>query len=176
MDLSMFVQTVANSTVASAIYASVAVGLALCFGVMQMANFAHGEFFMLGAYVVYVLYALAGLPYPLAVLAAMLIVGFIGLLVERFIFHPTRGNVLAGFMATAGLAFILQVLVGQIWGVGLMRNIPTPYMGAATILGAQIGSLLGTRLNAVLTLPRRRVVLGVALLIITVRVLFGLLA
>ncbi|GAB4269403.1 MAG: branched-chain amino acid ABC transporter permease [Deferrisomatales bacterium] len=139
MDLSTFVQTVANSIVASAIYASVAVGLALCFGVMQMANFAHGELFMLGAYVVYVLYALSGWPYPVAVLAAMVIVGFVGLLVERCIFHPTRGNVLAGFMATAGLAFILQVLVGQIWGVGLMRNIPTPYMGAATVLGAQIG-------------------------------------
>ena len=36
-------------------------------------------------------------------------------------------------MATAGLSFILQVLVGQFWGVGLMRYIPTPYMGAANI-------------------------------------------
>jgi branched-chain amino acid transport system permease protein len=139
MDMPTLVQTVANSIVASAIYAVVAVGLALCFGVMRMANFAHGEFFMLGAYVVYVLYALSGLPYPAAVLAAMIIVGFVGLVVERLIFRPTQGNVLAGFMATAGLAFILQVSVGQLWGVGLMRNISTPYMGAATIAGAQIG-------------------------------------
>ncbi len=139
MDWPMFVQTVANSVVASAVYAAVAVGLALCFGVMKMANFAHGEFFMLGAYVVYALYSLAGLPYPLTVLAAMVIVGFVGLVVERVIFRPTRGNVLAGFMATAGLAFILQVVVGQLWGVGLMRKIDTPYMGSASIFGALVG-------------------------------------
>lgn len=139
MDVATLVQTIANSVVQGSIYSVVAVGLALGFGVMQMANFAHGEFFMLGAYVVYVLYALGGVPFPVAVLAAIPIVAAFGLMTERFIFRPTRGNVLAGFMATAGLAFILQVLVGQTWGVGLMRNIPTPYMGVATIAGAHIG-------------------------------------
>lgn len=134
-----FIQTIANSIVASSMYASVAVGLALCFGVMRMANFAHGEFFMLGAYVVYTLYTLMGLPYPLVVLLAMLIVGFVGLLVEQGIFKHTKENVLAGFMATAGLAFILQVVVGQLWGVGLMRRIPTPYPENIAILDAQIG-------------------------------------
>lgn len=139
MNTATLIQTIANSIVASGIYATVAVGLALAFGVMQMANYAHGEFFMVGAYVVYILYALGGVPFPLAVVAAFFIVAAIGLMTERFIFRPTRQNVLAGFMATAGLSFILQVLVGQIWGVGLMRYIPTPYMGAANIAGAQIG-------------------------------------
>ena len=101
MELTTFVQTIANSVVAGSIYATVAVGLALAFGVMQMANHAHGEFFMLGAYVVYVFYALAGMPFPLAVLAAIPTIAALGLLTERLIFRPTRGNVLAGFMATA---------------------------------------------------------------------------
>lgn len=139
MDPATLIQTIANSVVASAIYAAIAVGLALAFGVMRMANFAHGEFYMAGAYTVYVLYALSGLPFPVAVLGAMAIVACIGLLTERFIFRPTRANVLAGFMATAGLAFILQVVVGQTWGVTMMRYIPTPYQGAATIAGANIG-------------------------------------
>lgn len=139
MDLPTLIQTVANSIVAGSIYAIVAVGLAMAFGVMKMANFAHGEFFMAGAYVVYVLYALVGWPFPVAVLMAVPIVGAMGVVTERLIFYPTRGNVLAGFMATAGLAFILQVLVGQTWGVGLMRSVPTPYMGAVDILGANVG-------------------------------------
>lgn len=138
MELATFVQSLANATILGSIYAMVAVGLALAFGVMQMANFAHGEFFMLGAYTVYVLYALLGLPFPVAVLAAFPIVALVGIVIERTIFRPTRNNVLAGFMATAGAAFILQVLVGQIWGVGLMRSVPTPYMGAADIGGALI--------------------------------------
>jgi len=136
MDWGTFVQSMANGIVLGSIYAMVAVGLALAFGVMQMANFAHGEFFMLGAYVVYILYALGGMPFPAAVIMAFPIVALFGLMTERLIFRPTRGNVLAGFMATAGVAFILQVLVGQAWGVGLMRSVPTPYMGSADIGGA----------------------------------------
>jgi branched-chain amino acid transport system permease protein len=139
MDAATLIQTLANAVVASAIYATVAVGLALAFGVMKMANFAHGEFFMAGAYTVYVLYAVSGWPYPLAVLAAMVVVACIGLLTERFIFRPTRENVLAGFMATAGLSFILPVVVGQTWGVAMMRYIPTPYEGVVTVAGAAIG-------------------------------------
>jgi len=138
MDWGTIVQSLANAVVLGSIYAMVAVGLALAFGVMQMANFAHGEFFMLGAYVVYVLYALGGMPFPVAVIMAFPIVAAFGLATERLIFRPTRGNVLAGFMATAGAAFVLQVLVGQMWGVGLMRSVPTPYMGATDIAGAHI--------------------------------------
>ncbi len=139
MDLPTLIQTIANSVVAGSVYAIIAVGLAMAFGVMKMANFAHGEFFMAGAYVVYVFYALLGWPFPAAVLMAIPIVGAMWVATERLIFRPTRDNVMAGFMATAGLAFILQVLVGQTWGVGLMRSVPTPYMGAMDLLGAKIG-------------------------------------
>ena len=138
MGLETFIQSFANALVLGSIYAMVAVGLALAFGVMQMANFAHGELFMAGAYVVYVLYSLAGLPFFIAVIAAFPIVAVLGVLFERAIFRQTRGNVLAGFMATAGAGFIMQVLVGQQWGVGLMRSVPVPYKGSAEILGAAI--------------------------------------
>ncbi len=139
MDSATLIQTLLNSVVASSIYALVAVGLALAFGVMKMANFAHGEFFMVGAYCVYVLYGLLGLPFPLAVVLAVPIVALLGLLTERFIFRPTRRNVLAGFMATAGLAFVLQVAAGRIWGVGIAKGVPTPYAGTAEIGDANLG-------------------------------------
>ncbi len=138
MEFETLIQSFANALVLGSIYAMVAVGLALAFGVMQMANFAHGELFMAGAYVVYVLYSLADLPFFVAVIAAFPIVAMIGVLFERAIFRPTRDNVLAGFMATAGAGFIMQVLVGQQWGVGLMRSVSVPYKGSAEILGAAI--------------------------------------
>ena len=138
MGFDTFIQSFANALVLGSIYAMVAVGLAIAFGVMQMANFSHGELFMAGAYVVYVLYSLIGLPFPVAVLAAFPIVAMIGVLFERIIFRPTRGNVLAGFMATAGAGFVMQVLVGQQWGVGLMRSVVVPYKGSAEILGTAI--------------------------------------
>lgn len=138
MEFETLIQSFANALVLGSIYAMVAVGLALAFGVMQMANFAHGELFMAGAYVVYVLYSLAGLPFFIAVIAAFPIVALLGILFERAIFRPTRGNVLAGFMATAGAGFMIQVLVGQQWGVGLMRSVSVPYKGSAEILGAAV--------------------------------------
>lgn len=119
-------------------YMMIAVGLSLAFGVMQMANYAHGEFFMAGAYTVYALYALGNVPYWAAVAAGAGVVCAIGLATERAIFRPTRGNVLAGFMATAGLAFIMQVIAGEGYGWGLMRYIPKPYMAPFEIMGASI--------------------------------------
>lgn len=138
MELDIVIQTLANALILGSIYTMVAVGLTLAFGVMQMANFSHGELFMAGAYVVYVLYSLVGLPFLVAVVAAFPIVAIIGMLFERLMFRPTRGNVLAGFMATAGAGFIMQVLVGQQWGVGLMRTVEVPYKGSVEILGASM--------------------------------------
>jgi len=111
MEFETLIQSFANALVLGSIYAMVAVGLALAFGVMQMANFAHGELFMAGAYVVYVLYSLAGLPFFVAVIAAFPIVAMLGVLFER---------------------------AGQQWGVGLMRSVPVPYKGSAEILGAAV--------------------------------------
>ena len=139
MGLELFIQTCANAAVASGIYALVAVGLAMIFGVMQMANLAHGEFYMVAAYAVWVLYGKYNIPFFAAVAIAMGIVGLIGLAVERGLFRPLRGQVVSGFIATAGLVYILQVSVGRVWGVGLDKAVPTAFPGTATFLGAEIG-------------------------------------
>lgn len=134
MGLDILPQTIGNALVLGSIYAMVAVGLAIAFGVMQMANFSHGELFMVGAYCVYVLYTLFGWPFELAVIASFPIVAVIGVIYERLIFRPTRGNVLAGFMATAGAGFILQVLISEWYGVGLPKSVQVPYPGGSDFL------------------------------------------
>jgi len=138
MDLQTAIQTAANAGAASCMLMMIAVGLSLAFGVMQMANYAHGEFFMAGAYTVYALYALGGVPFWVAIGASVGVVCCIGLAVERAIFRPTRGNVLAGFMATCGLAFVIQVFCGEVWGWGLMKYLPKPYMIPFDIMGASV--------------------------------------
>ena len=128
MTYSIIIQTIANVVVLGSLYALISVGLSLCFGVMKMANFAHGELIMAGAYIIYVLYALNGMPFPIAVFAAIIIVSLIGVLVNWALFVPTEGNMLAGFMATAGLSFVMQVLVSTLpattaaGGRGCSRN------------------------------------------------------
>jgi branched-chain amino acid transport system permease protein len=119
-------------------YALIAVGLTLAFGVMQMANLAHGHVFMIGAYTVYALYALSGWPFWTAVAAALVVGAVVGLAIERSIFRPLRGDVVAGFIATAGLMFVLEVFCGEVWGWGHMRTIPSPYMRPFKIMGASV--------------------------------------
>jgi branched-chain amino acid transport system permease protein len=138
MNSQLLLQTIANAIAVSSMYALIAVGLTLAFGVMQMANLAHGHFFMAGAYTVYSLYALHGWPFWGAVAAAVVVGAVIGLIVERGVFRPLQGDVVSGFIATAGLMFVFEVLVGEIWGWGYMRPVPSPYMRPFKFLGTSV--------------------------------------
>jgi len=138
MDTPTLIQTLANAGVVSAMYALIAIGLTLAFGVMQMANLAHGHFFMAGAYAVYALYALAGWPFWVAVAAGVGVGAVLGLAVERGIFRQVRGDIVAGFIATAGLMFVFEVFMGKVWGWGMMRAVPTPYMYGFEFMGAVV--------------------------------------
>ena len=72
-------------------------GLTLVFGVMKIVNFAHGEFYMLGAYAIYVLYARNSWPYFAALVMGIVLVGLLGAVTERIIFRPLRGQLIPGF-------------------------------------------------------------------------------
>lgn len=125
--MELFWQTILNGLITSSFYALIAVGLSLVFGVMHIVNFAHGEFYMIGAYTVWVLFALLHWPFFIAVGSAIVIVGLLGLVSERLIFSHAHGNVLSGFIMSVGLVFILQVSVVEIWGTGKMKPVPAAF-------------------------------------------------
>lgn len=122
-------QTCVNALVASSFFTLTAVGLVLIFGVMGVVNFAHGEFFMAGAYSVWFFYSNLGWPFFTAVIAAILIVMLIGLLMEKWLFRPMRDNPLGGLINSIGVLFILQVLAVKIGGLGLMKHVPSAFPG-----------------------------------------------
>ena len=128
-------QTIANSVVLSCFFILLTVGLTMVFGVMKTANYAHGEFYMVGAYVVWLLYARIGWPFFAAVVAAILIVGLLGLITERVLFRPMRGNILSGYIISIGLVFVLQVLTARIWGVGMPKPVPYAFPGVLNMGG-----------------------------------------
>ena len=125
--MDFILQTILNGLMTSSFYALIAVGLSLVFGVMHIVNFAHGEFYMLGAYAVWVLFAKTGWPFFAAVGTGIVIVGLLGLLSERLVFRYAHGNVLSGFIMSVGMVFILQVAVVKIWGLGKMKPVPAAY-------------------------------------------------
>ncbi len=131
----LVVQTIVNALVASSFAAVMAVGLVLIFGVMKVINFAHGELYMVGAYSVWYLYATQGWPFLVAVAAATILVAVIGMMMERALFRPMRGNPLGGLIMSVGALFILQVLAADLFGVGLMKHIPPAYPGTVELFG-----------------------------------------
>ena len=121
--MELLAQTGLNALYAAAYMSLIAVGLVLIFGVMGVINFAHGELFMLGAYVVVALYTDFQLPFALVAGLALLFVGGVGLLMEVTMFRPLRSNPLAGLVASIGFLLILQALVSMGFGVR-MEHIP----------------------------------------------------
>ena len=80
-------QTLVNGLVTGSIYALIALGLTLIFGIMRVVNFAHGQMYMLGAFAVYYLYAEAKINYLVALVLAIVLVGIVGYLFELLLFR-----------------------------------------------------------------------------------------
>src|SRR2546427_5123233 len=102
------------------VYVLVALGLTLIFSILEIINFAHGEFYMLGGYVTYYAYALFGLNYFATLGLAILTVGLAGVVAERLIFHDLRGKALNAFIVSLGLLWVMQA-GGQL-ALGLLHK------------------------------------------------------
>jgi branched-chain amino acid transport system permease protein len=125
----LFLQSIVNGLIQGGFFALFAVGLVLIFGVMGVVNFAHGELVMVGAFTIWLLHSQYGLAYIPAIMAAIVLVTVIGLLMERFLFRPTRSDPLAGLICSIGVLFILQVVATLVGGDGPSKQVPPPYHG-----------------------------------------------
>jgi branched-chain amino acid transport system permease protein len=141
----LILQTVVNAVYAASFMALIAVGLVLIFGVMGVINFAHGELYMLGAYTVVYLYADNELPFYLAVVVSLILLGLLGAVMERGLFRPMRGNPLGGLIVSIGLLLILQALVTMGFGVR-MEHVPSPYQVPIALFGLESVSIPAQRL------------------------------
>ena len=122
MELSLIWDLFVTGILRGGLYAMMAIGLALVFGVMNICHFAHGEFFMLGSYMAYFAHVTFGLNPLLAILIAALISFLTGGLVEKSVFYPLRrrskeGWIMNTFLITAGLSFALRNGAQLILGV-----------------------------------------------------------
>jgi len=129
------IQTV-NGIVAGMILALIASGLTLIFGIMDVVNFAHGELFMLGAYVGVVVIAATG-NFWLGLLASALIVAILGAAIQILTLRPLIGrDPLNTILATFGISLVLQNYA--LWQFGpVSRKIPEPMSNSFTLFYLQ---------------------------------------
>lgn len=117
-----------------AVYVLLAVGLSLIFGMLTVVNFAHGAFFMLGAYIGLLAAEKTG-SFWLALLIAPIVVGAIGMLAERWLIRPLYGRGIDyPLLLTFGLAYMLVEGVRIAWGkAGLPFDTPEVLQGATNL-------------------------------------------
>lgn len=129
-------QTLANGLVIGGTYALMAVGLTLIFGYMDLVNFAHGELYMLGGFAAYTLIVLLGVPFWLGFPLAVVAVAAFGLVLDRALFKPLRGQgVMVGIITTIGLAIILQNAALLIWNP-VPKRLPEPIAAGSVAIGS----------------------------------------
>ncbi|MFO7495102.1 MAG: branched-chain amino acid ABC transporter permease [Desulfobacterales bacterium] len=111
MTSSMFIQHFLNALTLGSLYALIAIGYTMVYGILRLINFAHGEIFMLGAYFVFWGVVLLHLPWTVAVLGAILITAFTGVLVDRVAYRPLReAPRISALISSIGVSFFLQNL------------------------------------------------------------------
>lgn len=113
--LQLVVGQLLNGVIVGTLYAIVALGVTLTFGITGIVNFALGAFMMLGAYITWYLTDGVGIPYPLAVPLAVVAIAAIGLVVDQVLFRFTRNNLINGLIVSIGLISVIVALVLMTW-------------------------------------------------------------
>ena len=97
-----------NGIIVGTLYGIIALGVTLTFGITGIVNFALGQFMMIGAYAAWHLTDITHLPYPVAVVLAVLIAGLAGFLSDRALFQFTRNNLVNGLLVSIGLISVIE--------------------------------------------------------------------
>lgn len=117
-------------------YALIAIGLTLIFGVMRIIQYAHGELYMLGAFFLYYWTTDWGLPYWLGVAASAVVIFFLGAFLQILLFRPLIGkNILYPLAVSMGLIFIISSGGLLVFGT-TVKGIPSAVSGGTLVLGA----------------------------------------
>ena len=126
-----------SGIVSGGVYALLAIGFSLIFGVARIVNIAHTAFYMLAAYLFYTLLVKAGLGFVLSGLIAVIAVTVLSVLCYRLIIEPVREHEAAVLIATIALALIFQELMLFTFG-GHYLGIPSTLEGSVRFLGVSI--------------------------------------
>ncbi|HZN85854.1 MAG TPA: branched-chain amino acid ABC transporter permease [Burkholderiales bacterium] len=156
------IQVLINGAVLGCVYALVALGLTMVFSIMRVVNFAHGQMYMLGAFVVYYLYGEYGLPFYVALPAAAAALALVGVAFNRFFFQPVLASATReenSMLMAVGTALLLENLALTVFGEK-QRGVP-PVVDGAFVFGdvAEGGAIL-THPNAMVAALAALSILG----------------
>ena len=167
--MTLFLSYLINGISLGSVYAIIALGYTMVYGIAKMLNFAHGDIIMVGAYICF--WAMQSLGYPtiVSILIAMIVCTVLGIVIERLAYKPLRqATSLAVLITAIGMSYLLQNIALLIWGAN-----PKNFTSVVTIgkLSLFDGSLLITG-EAIVTVLAN-IVIMVALTLFTGRTKMG---
>lgn len=152
--MSYVAQQLVNGLALGSIYALLAIGLTMVYGILRLINFAHGDLMMLGSYIAAVVIGSTFLPIVLAVLVPTIVIGIFGLLVERTAYKPLRGAPEVAMLITSlGVSRLIQN--GTVMGVSPQPRsfqLPGNLTSSITVVGIRFTPLDALTLLLVLVL------------------------
>lgn len=133
----MFQDILVSGLINGGVYALLAIGFSLIFGVARIVNIAHTAFYMLAAYALYGLLVIGGMPLVLAIPLAVVAVVALSLICYKLVIEPVRQHESAVLIATIALALIFQESLLVSFG-GSFLGIPNAVEGVTSILGVSV--------------------------------------
>ncbi len=126
MSFEMFLQHFFNALTLGSLYALIAIGYTMVYGILRLINFAHGDILMVGAYFVFFGTFAFGLPWPLAAVIAIAGASFLGVLVERIAYRPLRDAPrISALISAIAVSFFIESLAVVVF-TGLPRPVLQP--------------------------------------------------
>ena len=135
-----FLSYLVNGIGLGSVYAIIALGYSMVYGIAKMLNFAHGDVIMIGAYICFCATQYWGLPPALSVLAAMVVCTVLGVVIEGLAYKPLRqASSLAVLITAIGMSYLLQNIALLVWGAN-PKSFPSVVsgIGSLSLFGGQM--------------------------------------
>jgi branched-chain amino acid transport system permease protein len=135
MFMTQFLQQMINGLSLGSIYALVALGYTMVYGIIKLINFAHGDIYMLGAYIGFIVTTKLGLGFVPALLISMVGCAIIGMTIERIAYKPLRHATRITALITAiGVSYFLEAGTQRVMGAGV-QTFPNVFVNETIMLG-----------------------------------------
>ncbi|WP_373118680.1 branched-chain amino acid ABC transporter permease [Holdemania massiliensis] len=133
--MTQFLQQLINGLSLGSIYALIALGYTMVYGIIKLINFAHGDIYMLGAYIGFICTAQLGMGFFSALITAMALCALIGVVIERIAYKPLRNATRITALITAiGVSYFLEASTQKVMGTGV-KTFPQVLANQKIMLG-----------------------------------------
>ena len=135
----IFLSNLVNGISLGSIYAIIALGYTMVYGIAKMLNFAHGDVIMVGAYITFCAAQYWNMPLPVSLLIAMLVCTALGITIEKLAYKPLRqATSLAVLITAIGMSYLLQNTALLIWGANPKVFPDMLNVGSISLFGGQL--------------------------------------